>query len=201
VLHNAKLVLLTVGVALLLAMSVPVVSSRLADLQPEQRVAGVEGNSLMWRVSYWRTVAGLADRSPLVGIGPKMTQYVTDSAKVPHNDYLRAYVETGIVGLTVYVAVVLALLHTARNSLRWAPPGLGQGIAVGFAGCVASFVVFSVGENLMSQVVVLWYFAAFAAAAIAAARGQIAHLPAASDGNRARSTPSLRLDPAAQRGW
>jgi putative inorganic carbon (hco3(-)) transporter len=133
-------------------------------------VAGIEGNSLAWRLGYWGTVIDLANDSPIVGIGPKMTQYVTDSARVPHNDYLRAYVETGVLGLTAYVALVTALIHTARNALRWAPPGFGQGVAVGFAGCVASFLLFSVGENLMSQVVVLWYFVAFAAAAVTASR-------------------------------
>jgi hypothetical protein len=38
---------------------------------------------------------------------------------------------------------------------------------------VVSFIVFSVADNLMSQVVVLWYFAAFAAAAIS-----VTHSPA-----------------------
>ncbi|MGH2541056.1 MAG: O-antigen ligase family protein, partial [Actinomycetota bacterium] len=140
------------------------------DLQPGPNVAGIEGNSLTWRLGYWGDVLDLARESPLVGIGPKMTQYLTDSAKVPHNDYLRAYVEMGILGLSAYVAVVAALIHTARNAMRWAPPGLGQGVAVGFAGCTASFLLFSLAENLMSQVVVLWYFVAFAAAAVTVSR-------------------------------
>jgi O-antigen ligase len=95
-----------------------------------------------------------------------MTQYVTDQAKVPHNDFLRAYVETGLIGLSAYAAVVLALIHTARGALARAAPGFERGVGVGFVGCVASFIVFSVAENLISQVVVLWYFVAFAAAAI-----------------------------------
>jgi hypothetical protein len=35
---------------------------------------------------------------------------------------------------------------------------------------VAAFIVFSVAENVMSQVVVLWYFVAFAAAAVTVSR-------------------------------
>lgn len=164
-LQAPRLVLLILGIAAVVALTVPSVTARL-DLRSEQNVAGIEGDSLQWRFDYWRTIGGLADERPLFGIGPKMTQYVADQGKVPHNDFLRAYVETGLVGLCAYAAVVLALIHTARGALARGAPGLDRGVAVGFAGCVASFIVFSVAENLMSQVVVLWYFVAFAAAAI-----------------------------------
>ena len=165
-LQAPRLVLLILGIAVVVALTVPSVTARVLDLRSEQNIAGVEGDSLQWRFTYWRTIAGLADERPLFGIGPRMTQYVTDQAKVPHNDFLRAYVETGIVGLSAYAAVVLALIHTARGALARAAPGFERGVAVGFVGCVVSFIVFSVAENLISQVVVLWYFAAFAAAAI-----------------------------------
>lgn len=169
-LQAPRLVLLIAGIALVVALTVPSVTARVLDLQSDQNVAGVEGDSLQWRFTYWRTIGGLADESPLFGIGPKMTQYVTDQAKVPHNDFLRAYVETGLVGLCAYMAVAAALLHTARSALARAARGFERGVAVGFVGCVTSFLVFSVAENLMSQVVVLWYFVAFAAAAISVTR-------------------------------
>jgi putative inorganic carbon (HCO3(-)) transporter len=189
-LQSPRTILLMIGVAAVVALTVPNVTARLDDLQQESNVAGVSGNSLAWRFGYWGTVIDLADESPIVGIGPKMTQYVTDSAKVPHNDYLRAYVETGALGSIAYIAVVAALIHTARHALSWAPPGLGQGIAVGFAGCLASFLLFSVGENLMSQVVVLWYFVTFAASAIAASRWHAEPEEALSSGHRPTSRAS-----------
>jgi O-antigen ligase len=170
ILQARRLVLPILGLAVVVAVAVPAVSARLADLEEGPSVPGIPSSSLDWRFEYWGTVIALANDSPLIGIGPKMTQYVTDEAKVPHNDYLRAYVETGVLGLTAYAAVVAALVHTARSALRRGARGLDRGIAVGFAGCVASFVLFSVAENLMSQVVVLWYFVAFAAAAIAVSR-------------------------------
>jgi O-antigen ligase len=172
-LQDPRLILLVVGVGAAAVLSLSPVAERLTDLGSEPQVAGIEGNSLAWRLEYWGTVAGLADESPIIGIGPKMTQYVTDAAKVPHNDYLRAYVEMGILGVSAYAAVVAALIHTARHALSWAPHGLGQGVAVGFAGCVAAFIVFSVAENVMSQVVVLWYFVAFAAAAVTVSRQRV----------------------------
>ncbi|MGH2637298.1 MAG: O-antigen ligase family protein [Actinomycetota bacterium] len=169
-LQSARAVLITIGVAVVVALTLPPVTERLLDLRQESSVPGTSGNSLQWRFDYWGRVVDLADENPILGIGPKMTQYVTDSAKVPHNDFLRAYAETGVLGLCAYAAVLAALVHSARRSLRGAAPGFDRGIAVGFAGCVAAMLAFSVGGNLMSQVVVLWYFAAFAAVAIAVTR-------------------------------
>jgi putative inorganic carbon (HCO3(-)) transporter len=193
-LQSPRAVLLMLGVAAVVAVTVPSVTARLLDLQADSNVAGIEGTSLAWRFDYWSTVIELADESPIVGIGPKMTQYMTASAKVPHNDYLRAYVETGVLGLSAYVAVVAALIHTARRALRWATPGLGQGIAVGFAGCVAAFVLFSVAENVMSQVVVLWYFVAFASVAITVSRRYLVPDSRYSDVATQRPTSSFVRD-------
>jgi O-antigen ligase len=190
-LQSARAVLLMLGLAAVVAVTVPSVTARLLDLREDSNVAGIEGNSLAWRFDYWGTVIELANESPIVGIGPKMTQYVTDSAKVPHNDYLRAYVETGVLGLSAYVAVIAALIHTARRALQWATPGLGQGIAVGFAGCVAAFVLFNVAENVMSHVVVLWYFVAFASAAINVSRRYLAPDSRYSDVATQRSSSNL----------
>jgi O-antigen ligase len=172
VLQSPRMVLPVLAVAAVLVLSVPPITERLLDLGPAPRLAGVAGNSLEWRFHYWNTVIQLANNNPAIGIGTKMTQHVTDEAKVPHNDYLRAYVETGVLGLVAYAAVVATLIHTARSAIRRAAPGFHRGIAVGFAGCVVSFILFSVGENLLSHVVVLWYFVAFAAGAIGVSRSK-----------------------------
>ena len=37
------------------------------------------------------------------------TRYITDQSKAPHNDFLRAYAETGLLGLLAFLLVVLAI--------------------------------------------------------------------------------------------
>ena len=59
--------------------------------------------------------------------------------------------------------MLLGFVVIAVRSVRRAPPGLPRRVAVGFAGCVAAFLVVSLASNVVSQVVLLWYFAAFAA--------------------------------------
>ncbi|MGH3601724.1 MAG: O-antigen ligase family protein [Pseudonocardiaceae bacterium] len=155
---------------LLVAIAVPSVSHRFSDLQGSTRVSGASANSLVWRFSYWKQVASLADQTPVTGIGLKMIEERTDSAKNAHNDFLRVYVETGLLGLSAYVALLVGLARTARRALKTARPGLHRGIAVGFSACLAAFILLSVVSNVISQVVLLWYFVVFAAAAFAVTR-------------------------------
>jgi O-antigen ligase len=95
-----------------------------------------------------------------------MTQFQTDEAKKPHNDFLRAYVETGVVGLLAYLAMVVLLVHAGLRALRRAPPGtLQRGVAAGFFSCAVAFVAVSAVSNVLSNVATLWYLVAFAAVA------------------------------------
>lgn len=188
VLHRSKRMLVTLCVVAVAGVTlVPAVGDRFAQLADSRAVGGgPTGNTLAWRIGYWTEIVTLANRNPLTGIGPNMTQRETDEAKKPHNDFLRAYVETGLLGLLAYLAMLVAFLHTARTALRRAPPGsFERGVAVGFAGCATAFVAVSAASNVISNVVTLWYFVAFAAAASA-----IARRPAAAPaGEQPRSTP------------
>ncbi|MEU5964681.1 O-antigen ligase family protein [Micromonospora parva] len=179
VLHRSKRMLVTLCVVAVAGVAlVPAVGERFAQLGASRAVGGdPTGNTLQWRISYWTEIVTLADRNPVTGIGPNMTQRETDEAKKPHNDFLRAYVETGLLGLGAYLLMLFAFLYTARTALRRAPPGsFERGVAVGFTGCAAAFVAVSAASNVISNVVTLWYFVAFAAAASVIARQPAPHL-------------------------
>ena len=156
-------------------LAVPTISQRFADLASVAggstvNANGNTSNSLEWRFSYWATVLPHADKNPITGIGLKMSSFETDQAKEPHNDFLRAYVETGIVGTLAYLALLLSMMIVARQGLRHSGPGFDRSVAVGFAGCVIAFVLISVVSNVITEVIVLWYYVAFAAAAYAVTR-------------------------------
>ncbi|HET6531430.1 MAG TPA: O-antigen ligase family protein [Actinoplanes sp.] len=145
----------------------PAVGDRFAQLADARAVGGAPtGNTLAWRFGYWAEIVPLANRNPVTGIGPNMTQFQTGEAKKPHNDFLRAYVETGVIGLAAYLAMVVLMLLAGLRALRRAPPGTFQrGVAVGFAGCAVAFVAVSAASNVVSSVATLWYLVAFAAVA------------------------------------
>jgi putative inorganic carbon (hco3(-)) transporter len=158
--------------ALLGLIVVPGLASRLSEVGTTRAVGGAPtGNTLAWRINYWTQILPLANSNPINGIGLDRTQYQTVDAKQPHNDFIRAYVETGILGLATYILVLVRLVGTGRTALRRAPPGTRDAaIAVGFLACAIAFIVESAAANVISSVVCLWYLVAFAAAASAVAR-------------------------------
>ena len=123
---------------------------------------------------YWAEALDLAHASPITGIGLKQVAAQSEEGKQPHNDFLRAYVEMGVVGLAAYLWMIWQFLNTGRRAVRVTRdgPARDKAFAIGFAGCAAGYVLMCLVANLMSQVVVGVYFAAFAggAAAIVTAR-------------------------------
>jgi putative inorganic carbon (hco3(-)) transporter len=161
--------LLVVGVCALLL--VPQLSTRFTSLSSTETGSA---NSLEWRFGYWTELLPLANSNPLTGIGPDATQYLTDEGKQPHNDFIRAYVETGVIGLVAYLFLLAALLGLGVRAVRASPPrSFDRGVAAGYLGCAVAFVAVSFASNALSDVVVLWYLFAFAAAATIVARQQL----------------------------
>jgi len=166
---------LLVGFALALVLGVtlaPGLWTRLTEVTASQQVGGAQtGNTLAWRLDYWTQVLPLANSNPITGIGLNVTQYKLDAAKQPHNDFLRAYVETGLLGLVTFVGALWAMVRIGRQAVRRsAPDSLERGIAVGYLGAAVAYVLESAGDNVMSNVVCLVYVIAFAAAASFIAR-------------------------------
>ncbi len=155
----------------------PGLSSRISVLQTQQQIGGqTTGNSLEGRFSYWTEVLPLANSNPVTGIGLDSTQYETDAAKQPHNDFLRAYVETGIIGLLTYVAMLCTLIATCARAFRRTKRGTADNaIAAGALVCVLGFALESTAANVITEVSTMWYLLAFVA--VASYVGRSAALP------------------------
>ena len=172
VLHSRWLV---VGLAVVLvaaAVAAPNVTARLADLRQENLDRldwEVPQNSLAWRVGYWKQLLADDDRPLLTGNGPGTAGASTAEGLAPHNDFLKAYVEAGVLGLLAYLGFTGSLVALAIRGLRNIT-GRARAIAAGFAGVVTAFVLMSAVDNLLSQLVVMWFVAAFGAVAWAAQR-------------------------------
>jgi putative inorganic carbon (hco3(-)) transporter len=149
---------------------VPELSSRFTTLSTSDSASASSsnGNTLAWRLDYWTEVLPLANRNPVTGIGLGQTARETEAEKQPHNDFIRAYVETGLIGLVAYLAMLAALVATGIRAVRTSPRGsFGRGVGAGMLGCSVAFIANSLSANVISNVVTLWYLFAFAAAASA----------------------------------
>jgi putative inorganic carbon (HCO3(-)) transporter len=169
---KAKRMLLVLLVVVLCALLVvPQLSSRFTELAAPPAPGERNPNTLTWRLAYWAEVLPLANANPVTGIGLAGTENATDEAKQPHNDFVRAYVETGLIGLGAYVAMLIAMVAVGIRAVRASPPGsLARGAAVGFLGCAVAFIAASLAANVVSNVVVLWYLYAVGGVAAAVAR-------------------------------
>jgi O-antigen ligase len=170
-LYQGKRLVAVFGLVLIgLLFLVPSTAARFADLEREQTYSGAAGNSLVWRFGYWKQALDL-NHDPLLGNGLRSVRETTDIEKEPHNDFIRVFVETGAIGLFAYVWLIVSLWRSGKAAIRNTAEGtLLRGIAVGFFGCVVSFLLLSIVSNVITQLVIFWYFAAFAAAAVAAPR-------------------------------
>ncbi len=66
-----------------------------------------DGNSFNWRIAQWSYVTQQADLYPVFGYGIGTSAKVSTNNLLPHNDYIRAYVEGGLVGISIYVGFLM----------------------------------------------------------------------------------------------
>lgn len=167
---NGRKILGVVGLlVVVVAFTVPGVAARFADLEETSTSSGAAANSLVWRFGYWQQALQLSD-SPLIGEGLSTVRASTDVEKEPHNDFIRVYVEMGIVGMAAYLWLLFSFAGIARRGLREVTRGLDRGVVAGFTGAVVAFLLLSLVSNVITQLVILWYFTAIASAAVAAPR-------------------------------
>jgi O-antigen ligase len=171
VLLNRRVLVWMMVIGAVTLLLVPGFAGRFTELVSPRADDPHPGNSLGWRLGYWTEVLPLVKKNPITGIGVGQTQFFTEQQVQPHNDFLRALVETGVVGLGAYLGALFWLIRVGRRAVRAAPLGsLDRSIAIGYLGCAVSFVAASTVSNVFSNVVSLWYFFAFAALASAILR-------------------------------
>lgn len=154
----------------MLPVLVPSIGERLAELEAPRTYRGTAGNTLVWRMDYWRETMSLAQDTPLTGIGVKMTEFRSEERMPPHNDYLRSYVEMGLIGAAAWGASLIAFIGIGVRGLRTRAGGPNRGLAVAALSIGVAFAVGAIGSNLMTLVVVMWAALAVLACALAAAR-------------------------------
>jgi O-antigen ligase len=66
-----------------------------------------DGNSFNWRLAQWHYLWEQWKLAPWMGYGLGLSPYVSESGLLPHNDYLRALVEGGIIGFSSFISLFL----------------------------------------------------------------------------------------------
>lgn len=147
-----------VGVAMAAPLLAPSAVARLSDLTQGRSVYGTSGsNSLIWRFDFWDEIIALyTPQVAFTGIGPRMTQFVLGN--LPHNDFLRVFVEVGLLGFLAYCAFWVVLLVGSVRRLRAPLTGARRGASVALLAVSLAMCAASLGGNQLSQLVVFGYF-------------------------------------------
>jgi len=162
------------------------VQERFSDLSPSS--ADYRTNSLSWRLENWSRMAPYGTEKPLVGWGlgsykdltlvefggvdktwsdPPETPISGPTGVSAHNDYVKLFVELGILGVVLWLGTLVALcvaLWRAR-----AHPKVRPWAGVMFAYMVA-LVIMSIGDTQQDYRAGMYYILVAAGAVIGAAR-------------------------------
>lgn len=175
---GAIVVLLTVGLLRnrFLLIAVPLVALAAAGLIPAigARLADPFGGSFASRVELWGILlhgwleeteaegAILLAINRLVGLGPGGVDIITwrllGERIGAHSDYVRVFVEYGILGLTVYLVLIASMMVWAFRTWRRASDRWSASIALSFLAVALAFPVMGITDHVFAATQNQLYF-------------------------------------------
>jgi len=165
-LRNRRLLLVLPVAIVLVAAANPSVIHRFGDLQRTQATpTNAPANTFVGRVGRWQQALPQVKNNPITGRGLAFIVASNEGAAV-HNDYVRAVVETGLVGLCAFLWLLVRTFRASYAGLRSARVWGGSvdlAIALGTFAVVPAWIIMSLDSNLMDQIVVAGVFWALAA--------------------------------------
>lgn len=173
--HKRELIPALVMAGLVVVALVPSVGSRLGDLEssPAPTAGSGTSNSLEWRFGYWEKILPMAAEQPVTGIGlDRVPQRTSDGAE-PHNGFVQALVETGVLGLTMLIGLVVAVWRDLAEARRTAANRFDRAVAIGASAAAGGILAQMFTENLLTQVAIhlyLWIPLAYGSSRLVAAR-------------------------------
>ncbi|CDN12428.1 hypothetical protein RintRC_3073 [Richelia intracellularis] len=77
-----------------------------------------DGNSFNWRLAEWFYLLKQWEHSPWLGFGLGTSPFVSHSKLLPHNDYIRALIEGGIIGIGTFIVFLGAQITRLIQLIR-----------------------------------------------------------------------------------
>ena len=161
---NRKLVVVIACGAAAVGVAVPGVRSRIDNLfATTGENGGVKtDDSIGWRIGYWDEIWGrFGFQNPITGIGIDATKTQTFAAKDPHNSFLQAYLEGGLIGAAGFLSVFFLGIYAARKTWQKARRGeldyQTKLISVGVIAALFSVAAQLITENVLLNTIVWWY--------------------------------------------
>lgn len=123
--------------------------------------SGDPSDSIIWRQVMWSDMYDKALTRPILGFGTGTIEIIVEEVRgvalgalEVHNDYIRIFVELGIIGLITYILFILSIFYSLIIRIKSRQDTLFL---------VMSFIVLaiylsSIWDNLLRQTAVMWMF-------------------------------------------
>ncbi len=153
---------LLVGLVVAAAL-IPGVGERIANITASEGADGgaKTDDSLAWRIGYWADVAPLFFRNPFSGVGLQVVPTLTVREAAPHNSFLQAAVEAGVVGLIGWLLLVGTALVLVVKAWRMVDSPrfttFQSSVLLGSIVASTSVVIQLFTENIMTDTILQWY--------------------------------------------
>lgn len=118
-----------------------------------------DNNSFNWRIMQWTYLIGQWQLYPILGYGLGISQYVSSNNLYPHNDYIRALVEGGIVGFVIFIAFFcVQIVHLLRLIRNPALPSSQRELCLSLLAILVAIPVGMITENIWSHTTLFFYW-------------------------------------------
>jgi len=125
-----------------------------------------DNNSFNWRISQWYHLLGEFQLFPWFGYGLGVSIKISTNDLLPHNDYVRALVEGGVVGFVSFISFLLMqigrLLQLWRNKAHHAPQ---RDFCLALLAIFMALPVAMITENIWTHTMLFFYLYMFMAIA------------------------------------
>ncbi|MGK7889666.1 MAG: O-antigen ligase family protein [Leptolyngbyaceae cyanobacterium] len=118
-----------------------------------------DGNSFNWRVAQWTFLLDAWRSSPLLGHGIQTSSLLTVLENYAHNDYVRALVEQGIIGLISFLGLLGAQMTYLVRTMLSSPVGSAKrDLSFGLFAFLLITLVAMATENLWTHTTLYVYW-------------------------------------------
>jgi len=116
-------------------------------------------DSVIWRLNMWNDAYNKALESPIIGFGTGSSETIIEQTRGTyrgsvevHNDYIKTFLEQGIIGLTIYVFLILNILFNLYYRYMKSKNIYILTIAV----LMTIIYIVSLWDNLLRGTVLMW---------------------------------------------
>jgi O-antigen ligase len=118
-----------------------------------------DNNSFNWRLAQWDYLMNASQQSPLLGFGLGLSAYVSNNNLLPHNDYVRALIEGGQVGLICFLVLLIAqFIHLVKLLLASPIKSRQKSFCYTLIAIFAGIPVGMITENIWSHTTLFFYW-------------------------------------------